>query len=280
LTWYLSAIVAALFYAAQMLGLRRLQRSYPIPVYMAYIWLGAGALIGLFFIRSGEELSRANWVLVLGAALGSWAGMYAVNRAIRLQPNLGYIDAVGTLRLGLIYVLSIALFGAIFEPLKLLALLGIAAGVTLIVGVGRGESQKEGSRRWVMWQLFAVLCFTLLFGCVRMATASGADARVVTALVMLTAGMLYVASAIRNRQPLYPSNDRPMILLTIAASAIGNIAFFTSLASAPNLAYTDAIVNLRLVILYIVTLIMGADRLDAVKALGIALTFGCAALLS
>jgi len=78
LTWYLSAIVAALFYAAQMLGLRRLQRSYPIPVYMAYIWLGAGTVIG-----------------------------------------------------------------AIFEPLKLLALSGIAAGVTLVVEVGRGESQKE-----------------------------------------------------------------------------------------------------------------------------------------
>lgn len=198
-----------------MLGLRRLQRSYPIPVYMAYIWLGAGTVIG-----------------------------------------------------------------AIFEPLKLLALSGIAAGVTLVVEVGRGESQKESGRHRVMWQLFAVLCFTLLFGCVRMAMASGADARVVTALVMLTAGMLYVASAIRNRQSLYPSNDRPMILLTIAASAIGNIAFFTSLASAPNLAYTDTIINLRLVILYVITLMMGADRLDAVKALGVALTFGCAPLLS
>lgn len=267
-----------------MLGLRRLQRSYPIPVYMAYIWLGAGTLIGLLFIRSGEDLRGANWALILGAAVGSWAGMYAVNQAIRLQPNLGYIDAVGTLRLGLIYVLSIALFGAIFEPLKLLALLGVAAGVILIVGVGQEKSQGESDRRWVMWQLFAVLCFTLLFGCVRMTTANGADARVVTSLVMLVAGMLYVASyvasAIRNRHSLYPSNDRPMILLTIVASVIGNIAFFTSLASAPNLAYTDAIVNLRLVILYVIALVMGADQLDTTKALGIALTFGCAALLS
>ncbi|MGQ9502683.1 MAG: hypothetical protein ACUVSF_03200 [Anaerolineae bacterium] len=278
--WYLSAIVAAIFYAAQMLGLRRLQRSYPIPVYMAYVWLGAGALIRLFFIHSGEDLRGASWALVLGAAMGSWAGMYAVNQAIRLQPNLGYVDAVGTLRLGLIYMLSIALFGAIFEPLKLLALLGVAAGVILIVGVKQGESHGKSDRRWVMWQMFAVLCFTLLFGCVRIATASGADARVMTSLVMLAAGMLYVASALRNRESLYPANERPVILLTIAASAIGNLAFFTSLASAPNLAYTDAIVNLRLVILYVIALVMGADQLDITKALGVALTFGCAALLS
>jgi drug/metabolite transporter (DMT)-like permease len=262
-----------------MLGFRRLQRSYPIPVYMAYIWLGAGALIGLVSIRTGEEVVEVNWLCVLGAALGSWAGMYAFNRAVRLQPNLGYVDAVGTLRLGLVYSFSIALFGAIFEPLKLVALLGIAIGVILIVGVRHGESPVEGDRRWVIWQLLAVLCFAALLICVRMATSNGADARVVTALVMLVAGLLYVASALHGRQSLYPAKDRALILLTIIASAVGNIAFFTSLASAPNLAYTDAVVNLRLVILYGVALLTGVDRLDIPKALGVALTFICAALL-
>ena len=277
--WYLSAVVAALFYAAQMLGMRRLQRSYPIPVYMAYIWLGAGVLIGLVSLHTDEELTGVNWPCVLGAALGSWAGMYAFNRAIRLQPNLGYIDAVGTLRLGLVYGLSIALFNALFEPLKLVALLGIAIGVILIVGVRHGGSPKESSRRWVIWQLLAVLCFAVLLMCVRIATADGADARVVTSLVMLAAGLLYVASALHGRHSLYPVSDRSLILLTIVASAIGNIAFFTSLASAPNLAYTDAIVNLRLVILYGVALATGVDQLDIPKALGVALTFTCAALL-
>ena len=279
MTWYFFALVAALFYAAQMLGLRRLQRSYPIPVYMAYIWLGAGALIGLISVRTGEEIMEVNWPCVLGAALGSWAGMYAFNRAICLQPNLGYIDAVGTLRLGLVYGLSIALFGAVIEPLKLVALSGIALGVILIVGVQQGGSPVEGDRRWVTWQLLAVLCFAALLICVRMATSNGSDARVVTALVMLTAGLLYVASTLHSRQSLYPAKDRALLLLTIMASAVGNIAFFTSLASAPNLAYTDAVVNLRLVILYGVALVTGVDRLDIPKALGVALTFICAALL-
>ena len=127
--------------------------------------------------------------------------------------------------------------------------------------------------------LFSVLCFTLLFVCVRLATAAGMDARAATALIMLIAGGLYVTTAVRGGVSLRPAVDRRTILLTIAFSAIGNVAFFTSLVSAPNLAYTDAIVNVRLVILYAAALIMGADRLQPVRALGIAITFGCAVLL-
>ncbi len=279
MAWYLFALLAALFYAAQMLGFRHLQRSYPIPVYMAYIWLGAGALIGLFFIRSGEGLTTPNVVLILVAAAGSWSGMYAVNRAIRLQPNLGYVDAVGTLRLGLIYILSIALFNASFDPFRLAALAGIATGVILIVGVRQEGPQGTSNRRWVIWQLLAVMCFTLLFTCVRIATLRGVDTQVVTSLVMLFAGMFYVLSAIYQRQSLRPSRDLPTILLTIASSTIGNAAFFISLANAPNMAYTDAIVNLRLIILYVVALVMGVDRPDMTKVLGVVITFGCAALL-
>jgi hypothetical protein len=278
LDWYVTAIAAAIFYAAQMLGLRRLQRTYPIPVYMAYVWLGAGVLVGVLFIRSTEQMTPVNLLLVAGAALGSWAGMYGVNQAIRLQPNVGYVDAVGTLRLGLIYGVSILLFGATFEPVKLLVLAGTAVGVALIVGLKR-DTADAGDRRWVVWLLFSIVCFTLLFVCIRLASLRGMDARAATSLVMLLAGGLYVATAARGGMALRPRGDWVMILLTIAFSAIGNVAFFTSLVSAPNLAYTDAIVNLRIVILYSAALLLGADRLQPMRALGVAITFGCAALL-
>lgn len=278
MNWYIAAVAAAIFYAAQMLGLRRLQKHYPIPVYMAYVWLGAGAIIGLLFIRTTEALNPLTLLLVAVAALGSWAGMYGVNRAIGLQPNVGYVDAIGTLRLGLIYGASILMFGASFEPLKLLAVAGGAVGVALIVGLPR-DPTASADRRWVVWLLFSVVCFTVLFVCVRLATLRGLDARAATALVMVIAGGLYVATALRAGHPLSPAVDRPMILLTIVFSTIGNIAFFTSLVSAPNLAYTDAVVNLRLIILYAAALITGADRLQPVRALGIAVTFTCAVLL-
>ncbi len=288
MNWYLLALVAAVFYAAQMLGLRRLQNNYPIPVYMAYVWLCAGLLIGLIFIRSTEHLAPANLLFVLAAAVGSWAGMYGVNKAFRVQPNIGYVDAVGTLRLGLIYGASVLLFGAFFEPMKLLIVGGTVLGVTLIVGVEghRPHDSSVGSPRcgmqsriWAVWVLFSVLCFTLLFVCMRLATAQGMDARVATSLVMLAAGGMYVASAVRSRMSFSLSKDWQTVALTSAFAAIGNIAFFSSLTTAPNLAYTDAIVNLRLVILYVVALLVGADRLRPVRALGVAVTFGCAVLL-
>jgi hypothetical protein len=278
LNWYLTAITAAVFYAGQMLGMQRLQKSYPIPVYMAYIWLGAGTLIGLLSIRSTDSMSAPNLALVLGAAFASWVGMYAVNKAIRLQPNVGYIDAVGALRLGLIYGVSIFLFGALFEPVKLVVLAGTMVGVLLIVGLKK-DAAGVADRRWVAWLLLSVVCFTLLFACIRLATARGMGAEVATSLVMVLAGGMYVATALRGGLSLRPSRDWQMIALTIVMSAIGNAAFYSSLTAAPNLAYTDAVVNLRMIILYGAALMIGADRLHPVKALGVAVTFGCAVLL-
>jgi hypothetical protein len=278
LNWYVYAITAAICYAAQMLGFRRLQKNYAIPVYMAYVWLGAGLLIGVAFIRSTEHLTLPNLLPLLAGAVGSWAGMYCVNKAVHLQPNLGYVDAVGTMRLGLIYSLSVVFFDASFEPIKLIFVAGSAIGVVLIIGLKK-ESARLAGKSWAAWILLSILCFSMMFVCIRTATAQGTDARIGTALLMLMAGGMYVASALRGGHSLRPAHDWPTILVTIAFSAIGNAAFFSSLTSAPNLAYTDAIVNLRIVILYMAALVIGADRLQPLKALGVGITFGCAALL-
>ena len=287
MNWYIYAVTAAVFYAAQMLGLRRLQKTHPIPEYMAYVWLGSGALIGLLFVRSTNGMTPTTLLLVLGAAFGSWAGMYGVNKAMSLQPNVGYVDAVGTLRLGLVYGVSIFFFGAPFEPMKLVLVAGTVVGVALIIGrsnspltkIGGYRKSGESDRTWVAWLLLSVLCFTLLFVCIRMATGRGMDALAATALVMVLASGMYAAMVWRGGMVLRPSRDWPMILLVIVLSTIGNIAFFSSLTSAPNLAYTDAIVNLRIVILYLAALLMGAGRLQAGKALGVAVACGCAVLL-
>jgi drug/metabolite transporter (DMT)-like permease len=278
LNWYIYAITAAVCYAAQMLGFRRLQKNYPIPVYMAYVWSGAGLLIGMAFIRSTENLTAPILLLLLVGAVGSWAGMYCVNKAVRLQPNLGYVDAVGTMRLGLIYALSVICFGASFEPIKLVFVAGSAIGVVLIIGLTKSGT-GPASKSWAGWILVSIVCFSVMFVCIRTVTAQGTDARTGTSLLMLIAGAMYVASALRGGHSLTPAHDWPIILAVIAFSAIGNVAFFSSLTSAPNLAYTDSIVNLRIVFLYMAALALGADRLQPLKALGVAITFGCAAML-
>jgi hypothetical protein len=204
--------------------------------------------------------------------------MYCVNKAVRLQPNLGYVDAVGTMRLGLIYALSVVFFSASFEAIKLVFVAGSAIGVVLIIGLKQEGTGLVG-RAWAAWILVSILCFSMMFVCIRTVTAHGMDARTGTALLMLMAGAMYVASALRGGHSLRPAHDWPAILATIAFAAIGNAAFFSSLTSAPNFAYTDSVVNLRIVILYMAALVIGADRLQPLKALGVAITFGCAAML-
>ena len=89
-----------------------------------------------------------------------------------------------------------------------------------------------------------------------------------------------VGSSVRNGRNLKPTSDRLTLVATIALSAIGNAAFFSSLAAAPNLAYPAAIDNLRIILLYLAALIVGTDRLEPTRGFGILLTFACAVLLA
>jgi drug/metabolite transporter (DMT)-like permease len=278
LNWYLLAVIAAIGYAAQMLGLQRLQRTYAIPVYMAYIWIGAGSLIGILFIKPGQVLTLQHGLLLVAAAVGSWIGMYAINAAIKRQPNLGYTDAVSSLRLGLMYGVSLWLFDAGFEPLKLVFIVGAATGAMMVIGLQKGDAGQR-SPVWVVWTLASVLFFVLMFVSTRVVANTGLDVRMATAIIMWMAGLMYIGQSVHGGANLRPGKDGRWIILTIACSTLGNAAYFSSIATAPNLAYADAIVNLRMVLLYLTALLIGADRLQPVKAAGVVLAFGCAVLL-
>ena len=278
MNWYVLAVIAAVGYAGQMLGFQRLQRTYAIPVYMAYVWIGAGSLIGILFVKPGQAVTLQHALLLVAAAMSSWIGMYAINSAIRRQPNMGYTDAVSSLRLGLMYGVSLWLFGAAFEPLKLVLIVGAATGAVMVIGLQRGDGGRR-SMVWVAWTLAAVLFCVLLFVCTRWVAISGMDVRMATAIIMWLAGLMYVGQSVRGGACLKPNRAGRLILLTILASTIGNAAYFSSLATAPNLAYTDAIGNLRIVLLYLMALLLGADRPQRLKAAGVMLTFGCAVLL-
>ena len=279
MTWYLYALTAALAYTVQMLGMQRLQKSYPISVFMAYLWIGAGTLIGIVFIRPTEHLTLENGLLLCVAAFASWVGMHAVNSAIRIQPNIGYVSAVGSVRLIFAYAASLWLFGALFEPVKLIYVAGTAIGAIMVVGLRR---QDRGSKQtvWVLWTLLSSVAFTVLFACTKALAMSGLDVRAATSILMLLAGLMYVGSSIHNGRNLKPTHDRLALVATIAFSAIGNAAFFSSLAEAPNLAYPAAIDNLRIILLYVAALIVGTDRLEPTRGCGILLTFACAVLLA
>ncbi len=278
MTWSLYALTAAFAYTAQMLGMQRLQKSYPISVFMAYLWIGAGTLIGIVFIRPTEHLTLENGLLLCVAAFASWMGMHAVNSAIKMQPNIGYVSAVGTIRLVFAYAASLLLFGSLFEPVKLIYVAGTAIGATMVVGLRR-QDRESRQTVWVLWTLLSSVCFTVLFVCAKALAMSGLDVRAATSMLMLLAGLMYVGSSVHNGRNLKPTSDRLALVATIAFSAIGNVAFFSSLAEAPNLAYPAAIDNLRIILLYLAALIVGTDRLEPIRGFGILLAFACAVLL-
>ena len=279
MTWYLYALTASIAYTAQMLGMQRLQKSYPISVFMAYLWIGAGTLIGIFFIRPTEHLTLENGLLLGVAAFASWMGMHAVNSAIRIQPNIGYVSAVGSIRLIFAYGVSLLLFGTLFEPVKLIYVAGTAIGATMVVGLRRQDGEGKQTT-WVLWTLLSSVSFTLLFACARALAMRGLDVRAATSMLMLLAGLMYVGSSVHKGRNLKPTSDRLALVATIAFSAIGNVAFFSSLAEAPNLAYPGAVDNLRIILLYLAALIVGTDRLEPTRGFGILLTFACAVLLA
>jgi uncharacterized membrane protein len=59
----------------------------------------------------------------------------------------------------------------------------------------------------------------------------------------------------------------------IAFSTVGNVADFISFQKTPNLAYSIAISNTRMIILYILGMMLFSEKLRSLKALGIVLTF-------
>lgn len=272
MNWYISAIISALFFSGQFLLMQRLQKSYEISVYMAFVWTGAGVLLCLFFLRTENLplLIRYCPILVLGG-IASWAGMYAYNLAIQVQSNLGYIEAISSIRVVIIYGVSIIFLNTGFELIKLLSLTCVVIGVFLVTGIQDSSTAKN--RVWIFWGFLSAIMFAILIICSKLALSNGLSAPLVTAAILFIAGLIYAISAYFTTQKFSLSNDFPVLLLTIALAAIGNVAYFNSFNSATNLAYPVVISNTRIIILYAAALIMGHDKLRKLQALGVIITF-------
>ncbi len=277
--WYLNAVIAAIGFTAQFLGMKRLQKTYPIPVYMAYVWLGSSVILGILFVRPTTSLTIANGILLIVAAFASWAGMYVYNLAIKQQPNIGYVEALSSIRVAIVYCVSLWFFDATFELSKLLAVIGIVTGVLLLTGF-RSLGRQTSGKTWILWGFLSGVMFALLVVCVKVVTMRGLDARASTAILLFFSGVIFVVSAIGSGKSLRPSGDLPVISLVIAVSSLGNAALFMSYSDAPNLAYPTAISNSRMILLYIVALVTKSDKLELSKAFGIILAFTGVALLS
>jgi uncharacterized membrane protein len=278
--WFIAAMISALALSAQGLAFKRLQKTSPINVYMSYVWLGSAFILALIFLRAADLagiISNAPTLILAG--LSSWAGIYSYNRAIKVQVNLGYVEALAAVRVAITYVISFALFDASFEFVKLVGVIGIIIGVILVAG--RDEKTTDNSTLgWIFWALAAGFFFALLTIAVRLVTTSGVSVGAATSSVLAIAGILFLISCWVTRVSLQPPTSWQLILWTIVLATVGNTALFYSYQVAPNLAYPVAISNTRIIILYIIGIIASSNKLSLAGSIGVLVTFVGVMLLS
>lgn len=279
--WLLAALVSAVFLSGQGLAFQQLQRHYPIPVYMTYIWWGAALILAVIFLRPADfPTITTNLIPLALAGLASWTGIYCLNRAIRVQTNIGYIEAVIALRIAITYVFSLAALQAPVDGVKLAGVVGITFGVLAVAGA-LNLHLSEFRLEWLKWALTASLLFTAMTIFIRAATDGGAGAEVSTVVVLVVAGSLFCLSSIVSKKSLrLETRHLGLVAGAIVLAAIGNAANFIAFQLAPNLAYAVAIDNTRMIILYVVGMLLFSERLQRLKAAGIALTFVGVILLS
>jgi drug/metabolite transporter (DMT)-like permease len=281
MTWYIAAIISAFALSGQALAFQRLQRYFPIKVYLAYVWLGAAFALGLFYFRPSDlPIIWANMLPLTIAALSSLGGIYTYNKAIKVQTNIGYIEGVAAIRIPITYIVSLLLFQAEFDLIRLIGIGLTTYGVYLVAGRLKFERDRF-QLDWVIWALAAGLFFALLTIFVRFATDGGISAQLATVYVLFVAGNIFLLSGAVDKTPLRPQASHLwLIIVAIFFATIGNATEFIAFETAPNLAYAVAIDNTRMIILYLVGIIAFSEPPQRIKPLGITLAFLGVVLLS
>lgn len=274
MNWFWAAAASAVLLSGQTLAFQQLQRHYRIQVYMTYIWWGAALVMGVLFLRPAEfPKIAANLLPLLLAGVASWTGIYCLNRAIRAQANLGYIQAVLALRIAITYGFSILVLHAPGSFMKSAGVLTTTVGILAVAGA-LNLNRSEFKMDWLKWALAASLVFAGMTIFVRTATDGGVGAEVALVVVLIAAGGLFFASAVATRSSFKVQRQHwGLIGAAIAVSSVGNAANFIAFQRAPNLAYALAVDNTRIIILYLIGLLFFSHQLQRMKAIGVALTF-------
>lgn len=284
MNWFVAALVAAVALSWQGLSFQRLHKLLPITTYMTYVWLGSAALLAVVFLRPEHFATiGANWLPLVLAGASSWIGNYAFNRAIKTQNNIGYIEGIITIRTAITYIFSLVAFSAPFDIIKLAGVVVVTVGVLIISESlpfqaknkpPKPKLETEDRFGWLAWSLLAAAMFTVLTIFVRYATDGGVSGEVAIVIVLLVAGLMFISQGTFERTSFAIRRRHIVILLiAIACATIGNAADFISYENTPNLAYSIAISNTRMIILYILGLALFSEPFQRLKAFGIALTF-------
>lgn len=279
MTWYLSALLSVIGISIGISCSKQLQDFYPIEVYLFYIW--SLSSIFLFFISFPIELTKLVPFILLFIVLAgflSWLGNYSYNVSIKLQANLGYVEALSSIRIAISYLVAVFFFDGQFEVVKLLAICGLVFGIFLVTN--KPGIKKDAGSKWAIWGAFSGVFFAGLAIATKVTFINGINPATTTFLFFFVASILFFGTAVKKGSFALPKKKTGLLIIAGFFTALGNFALFYSYKYAPNLAYPIAISNSRVIILYLVSLILGSEKLELKRGIGIFIAFISTILLS
>jgi drug/metabolite transporter (DMT)-like permease len=281
LNWYLGSLLAAVAFTVALLCLQRLQNTYPIDVYLFFVWLGTTLAFSYALPDALGHITLGLGIILFFTGIVNWFANYAYNVAISRQPNLGYVEAASSVRVLLLYVVSLVWFEERVEFVRVMACLGIIVGIFIIRGPSPNPygTVKKG---WLPWAIISGITLGLMIIGNRYANDHGLTPSMALSIWLIPATALYGASSIIKGYKLKLKWDKSVLvlMLAIAAYVVANIGLFGAYSSAPNLAYPTVINNSRLILMYVASLVITSEKMSIKSIMAMLLTLASIVMLA
>jgi len=272
--WLLSSIISMILFTILFLCYNKLKSNIPISIYMFYISIISG--ITILFLNFKIYFSINDVLLLVIAGILSWAGTYFYNKAMFNEKNLGFIEAIFSIRIPFIYFYSIFLFNGEFSLYKLFSLLLMIIGNLFVNGfefisLKKKRTNNKLAIRDSFISSIATAGMTLI--CKHLMNRSISPESIAAIILIITSFFYFISNFVHKKNWKITKNYIPIIIIAIITTSIGNILMFQSYNYAPNLSYVTCIISFRMVLLYIISIILKYDNYNPKKAFGIILCF-------
>lgn len=111
-----------------------LDSGVPVFVFLMYLYAIASLLIiiEILITRPSLRIKTSQWIILL--AIGALSALFDLSgfQAIKLAPNVGYVNAVNVASISVVTLLSAIIFKDHLSVRKFIGVLGVVAGMTVL----------------------------------------------------------------------------------------------------------------------------------------------------
>jgi uncharacterized membrane protein len=107
--------------------------TYAFLIYIFAIVTVCTVIANRMNIRMFQKISVENWLILLGVGIFSTLFNLGQFDAIRLAPNVGYVNAINASSISLVTLLAGVFFKDSLTPKKLVGIIGVTAGLLLLL---------------------------------------------------------------------------------------------------------------------------------------------------